>query len=148
MGDSEKLIKGLLDLARRNKPIIIFLDEIDSVMGAHSDNEIDGSRRIKTEFLIKMQGFGNDDEGILVLQVTNILWALNPAVRRTFQKKIYISLPELDVRKVMSDLNLKRRPNTLTEDQIEDLVAKTDGFSGSDISSLIQDVIFEIVRKC
>ena len=117
-------------------------------MGAHSDNKNDASRRIKTEFLIQMQGVGNDDEGILVLQATNILQALDPAVRRSFQKKIYISLPELGARKVMFNLNLKRRPKTFTEDQIEDLVAKTDGFSGSDISSLIQDVIFEIVRKC
>ena len=48
MGESEKLIKGLFDLARRNKPAVIFLDEIDSVMGARSDNENDATRRIKT----------------------------------------------------------------------------------------------------
>ena len=49
MGESEKLIKGLFDLARRNKPAVIFLDEIDSVMGARSDNENDATRRIKTD---------------------------------------------------------------------------------------------------
>ncbi len=148
MGESEKLIKGLFDLARRNKPAVIFLDEIDSVMGARSDNENDATRRIKTEFLIQMQGVGNDDEGILVLGATNIPWALDPAVRRRFQKKIYISLPELDARKVMFDLNLKGTANTLTEEQVEDLAARTDGFSGSDISTLTQDAIFEPVRKC
>ena len=101
MGESERLIKGLFDLARKNKPAVIFLDEIDSVMGARSDNENDATRRLKTEFLIQMQGVGNDDEGILVLGATNIPWALDPAVRRRFQKKIYISLPELDARKVI-----------------------------------------------
>ena len=148
MGESEKLIKGLFDLARRNKPAVIFLDEIDSVMGARSDNENDATRRIKTEFLIQMQGVGNDDEGILVLGATNIPWGLDPAVRRKKKKKIYISLPELDARKVMFELNLKGTPNTLTDDQLEDLAAKTDGFSGSDISTLTQDAIFEPVRKC
>jgi vacuolar protein-sorting-associated protein 4 len=91
MGESERLIKGLFDLARKNKPAVIFLDEIDSIMGARSDNENDATRRLKTEFLIQMQGVGNDDEGILVLGATNIPWALDPAVRRRFQKKnLYI----------------------------------------------------------
>ena len=148
MGESEKLIKGLFDMARKNKPAVIFLDEIDSVMGARSDNENDATRRIKTEFLIQMQGVGNDDEGILVLGATNIPWGLDPAVRRRFQKKIYISLPELDARKVMFEINLKGTPNTLTDEQMEDLAARTDGFSGSDISTLTQDAIFEPVRKC
>ena len=48
----------------------------------------------------------------------------------------------------MFELNLKGTPNTLTDDQLEDLAAKTDGFSGSDISTLTQDAIFEPVRKC
>jgi vacuolar protein-sorting-associated protein 4 len=148
MGESERLIKGLFDLARKNKPAVIFMDEIDSVMGARSDNENDATRRLKTEFLIQMQGVGNDDEGILVLGATNIPWALDPAVRRRFQKKIYISLPELDARKTMFELNLKGTPNTLTDNQLEDLAKKTDGFSGSDISTLTQDAIFEPVRKC
>ena len=148
MGESERLIKGLFDLARKNKPAVIFMDEIDSVMGARSDNENDATRRLKTEFLIQMQGVGNDDEGILVLGATNIPWALDPAVRRRFQKKIYISLPELDARKTMFELNLKGTPNTLTDEQVEDLASRTDGFSGSDISTLTQDAIFEPVRKC
>lgn len=148
MGESERLIKGLFDLARKNKPAVIFLDEIDSVMGARSDSENDATRRLKTEFLIQMQGVGNDDEGILVLGATNIPWGLDPAVRRRFQKKIYISLPELDARKNMFELNLKGTPNTLNDDQLEELAKRTDGFSGSDISTLTQDAIFEPVRKC
>ena len=148
MGESERLIKGLFDLARKNKPAVIFLDEIDSVLGARSDNENDATRRVKTEFLIQMQGVGNDDEGILVLGATNIPWGLDPAVRRRFQKKIYISLPELDARKGMFDINLKGTTNTLNDEQKEDLAAKTDGFSGSDIATLTQDAVFEPVRKC
>ena len=48
----------------------------------------------------------------------------------------------------MFELNLKGTPNTLTDEQLEDLAARTDGFSGSDISTLTQDAIFEPVRKC
>ena len=148
MGESERLIKGLFDLARKSKPAVIFLDEIDSVMGARSDNENDATRRLKTEFLIQMQGVGNDDEGILVLGATNIPWALDPAVRRRFQKKIYITLPEHEARRKMFELNMKDTPNNLTEDNLEFLSANTKNFSGSDISTLVQDAIYEPLRKC
>ena len=74
-----------------------------------------------------------DDKGILILGATNIPRGLDHAVRKRFQKKIYIILPELDTRKVMFGLNLKGKPNTLTDEQLEDLAARTDGFSGSDI---------------
>ena len=148
MGESEKLIKGLFDLARKNKPAVIFLDEIDSVLSARSDNENDATRRLKTEFLIQMQGVGNDDKGILVLGATNIPWQLDPAVRRRFQKKIYISLPDAEARKVMFQLNLGKTANQLTDEQFDDLAERTEGYSGSDIATLTQDAIYEPIRKC
>ena len=148
MGESEKLIKGLFDLARKNRPAVIFLDEIDSVLSARSDSENDATRRLKTEFLIQMQGVGNDDEGILVLGATNIPWGLDPAVRRRFQKKIYIGLPEVDARRVMFQLNLGKTANTLTEEQFDDLAERTEGYSGSDIATLTQDAIYGPLRKC
>ena len=148
MGESEKLIKGLFDLARKNRPAVIFLDEIDSVLSARSDNENDATRRLKTEFLIQMQGVGNDDKGILVLGATNIPWGLDPAVRRRFQKKIYIGLPDAEARKVMFQLNLGKTANQLTDEQFDDLAERTEGYSGSDIATLTQDAIYEPIRKC
>ena len=64
MGESERLIKALFELARKNKPAVIFIDEIDSVLSARTDGENDATRRLKTEFLIQMQGVGKDDRGI------------------------------------------------------------------------------------
>ena len=66
-----------LDLLRKNKPAVIFLDEINSALSWRSDNKNDATRRLKTEFLIQMQGVGNDDKDILVLRVTNIPWQLD-----------------------------------------------------------------------
>jgi len=71
-------------MARKEKPSIIFVDEIDSMVGNRSDGENEASRRVKTEFLVQMQGVGNDDQGILVLGATNLPWALDPAIRRRF----------------------------------------------------------------
>ena len=56
LGESEKLVKNLFELARAHKPSIIFIDEVDSLCSARSDNESESARRIKTEFLVQMQG--------------------------------------------------------------------------------------------
>jgi vacuolar protein-sorting-associated protein 4 len=94
LGESERLVKQLFKLARENKPAIIFIDEIDSLCGSRSEGENETSRRIKTEFLVQMQGVGNDNDGILVLGASNVPWELDPAIRRRFEKRIYIPLPD------------------------------------------------------
>ena len=76
-----------------------------------------------------MQGVGHDDEGILVLGATNIPWDLDPAVRRRFQKKIYIPLPEKIARVTLFKLQLgKDNPSSITEEEIEELADITEGY--------------------
>lgn len=148
MGESERLVRSLFELARKNKPAVIFIDEIDSLISSRSEGENEATRRIKTELLVQMQGVGKDDDGILVLGATNIPWDLDPAVRRRFQKRIYIPLPDEAARYAMFKLNLKDTPNSLSDDDIKDLAALTEGYSGSDIATLTQDAIFEPIRRC
>lgn len=85
-----RLVRELFDLARRSKPSIIFIDEVDSLTSSRSDNESESARRIKTEFLVQMQGVGNDMDGILVLGATNIPWILDAAIRRRFEVKFIV----------------------------------------------------------
>lgn len=61
LGESEKLVKNLFELARTHKPSIIFIDEVDSLCSSRSDNESESARRIKTEFLVQMQGIRNNN---------------------------------------------------------------------------------------
>lgn len=75
-------------MARENKPAIIFVDEIDSLCGTRGEGESEASRRIKTEFLVQMNGVGNDTEGVLVLGATNIPWALDIAIKRRFVSRL------------------------------------------------------------
>ncbi|XP_015446329.1 vacuolar protein sorting-associated protein 4B isoform X1 [Pteropus alecto] len=147
LGESEKLVKNLFQLARENKPSIIFIDEIDSLCGSRSENESEAARRIKTEFLVQMQGVGVDNDGILVLGATNIPWVLDSAIRRRFEKRIYIPLPEAHARAAMFKLHLGATQNSLTETDFRELGKKTDGYSGADISIIVRDALMQPVRK-
>ena len=94
-----------------------------------------------------MQGVGHDDTGVLVLGATNLPWALDPAIRRRFERRIYISLPEYDARIGMLINGMKQNKNTLTEADFDFFAKKTEMFSGSDISILIRDAVYEPVRR-
>lgn len=147
-GESERLVRSLFDLARAKAPAIIFIDEVDSLCGARGDGENESSRRIKTEFLVQMQGVGKGTEGILVLGATNTPWDLDPAIRRRFEKRVYISLPELAARTHMFKVHIGSENHTLTESDFSILGSRTEGFSGSDISVVVRDAMFEPLRTC
>ncbi|PAA56464.1 hypothetical protein BOX15_Mlig006415g1 [Macrostomum lignano] len=147
LGESEKLVKSLFELARDNKPSIIFIDEIDSLCSSRSENESESARRIKTEFLVQMQGVGNNTDGVLVLAATNIPWVLDSAIRRRFEKRIYIPLPEAPARSYMFKLHIGNTPHHLTERDFQDLANRTVGYSGADISIVVRDALMMPVRK-
>ncbi|KAH8071429.1 hypothetical protein JL721_4407 [Aureococcus anophagefferens] len=62
-GESERLVKNLFEMARHEEHAIIFIDEIDSMCGSRSEGESDATRRIKTEFLVQMQGVATASRG-------------------------------------------------------------------------------------
>ncbi|KAJ2262352.1 Vacuolar protein sorting-associated protein 4 [Coemansia sp. RSA 376] len=147
MGESERLVKNLFAMARENKPSIIFIDEVDSLCGTRGEGESEASRRIKTEFLVQMNGVGNDDTGVLVLGATNIPWALDSAIRRRFEKRIYIPLPDAAARARMFQLHIGNTPCTLTQRDYKMLAERTDGYSGSDIAVIVRDALMQPIRK-
>jgi len=82
MGQSETLVRNLFSLAYEKRPSVIFIDEIDSLCCARNDRESETARRIKTEFLVQLQGFSNHLDKVLVLAATNRPWELDNAIRR------------------------------------------------------------------
>lgn len=148
LGDTEKQVKNLFEIARERAPSIIFIDEIDSICGARSEGEHETMRRVKTEILVQMQGVGSDNNNVLVLGATNLPWEIDPAVRRRFERRIYISLPDEYSRKEIVRHHLGKTPHELTEEDFEEIGKETDGFSGSDLSTLTKDAIMAPLRKC
>ncbi|XP_042220475.1 vacuolar protein sorting-associated protein 4B-like isoform X2 [Homarus americanus] len=148
LGESEQHVKTLFEMAREQKPSIIFIDEVDSLCASRSEQESESARRIKTEFLVQMQGVGNQNDGVLVLGATNIPWVLDSAIRRRFEKRIYIPLPESHARTSMFRLNLGNdTPHSISEEDFRTLGSKTEGFSGADISIVVRDALMQPVRK-
>jgi vacuolar protein-sorting-associated protein 4 len=144
IGESERLVRSLFEMARSNRPAIIFIDKIDSLCSNRSDEENEATG----EFLVQMQRVGKKEVGLLVLGTTNTPWNLHPAVRRCFEKRIYISLPDQNARKYLFKMNIGDTPNNLTEDDYDALARETDSYSGSDIATVVRRGLMEPVRMC
>lgn len=158
LGESEKLVRALFALAKALAPSIIFVDEIDSLLGSRGGgSEHEATRRIKTEFLIqwsdlqKAAAGREDKEGdatrVLVLAATNLPWAIDEAARRRFVRRQYIPLPEPWVREQQFRRLLASQKHSLTSPQIAGLVELTEGFSGSDITALAKDAAMGPLRS-
>ncbi|RGP65893.1 vacuolar sorting-associated 4 [Fusarium longipes] len=147
MGESERLVKLLFSMARENKPSVIFIDEIDALCGPRGEGESEASRRIKTEILVQMDGVGNDSKGILVLGATNIPWQLDAAIRRRFQRRVHIGLPDTNGRARMFKLAIGDTDTALVASDYNILAAKSEGMSGSDIANVVQSALMRPVRK-
>lgn len=151
-GESEKLVRNLFEVARSKSPSVIFIDEIDSICGTRGEgNENDSGRRIKTEMLVQMQGVGKDNSNVLVLAATNTPWSIDMAIRRRFEKRIYIPLPEADARKELFFLHGGQEIQMLFESNpsiSNQLVDSTQGFSGSDISIVVREALMGPIRLC
>ncbi|KAI3380741.1 hypothetical protein SNEBB_001563 [Seison nebaliae] len=158
-GDSEKLVKLLFELARFYAPSTIFLDELDAIMsqrgmGAGGDHE--GSRRMKTELLIQMDGLAKSNDVVFVLAASNLPWELDQAMLRRLEKRIHVGLPSLEAREKMFRLFLAidnhaeefYNPYIRTENlNFSELAQLTDGYSGSDLHLLCKEVAMNTVRK-
>ncbi|KAM0327025.1 hypothetical protein ACHAQA_006148 [Verticillium albo-atrum] len=147
MGESERLVKLLFSMARDNKPSVIFIDEIDALCSPRGEGDSEASRRIKTELLVQMDGVGKDSKGILVLGATNIPWQLDSAIRRRFQRRIHIGLPDAPGRASMFKIAVGDTETGLTSNDYSALAKSSEGYSGSDIANVVQHALMRPVAK-
>ncbi|CAF2062347.1 unnamed protein product [Rotaria magnacalcarata] len=148
LGESEKGVKGVFELARERQPCIVFIDEIDALCGQRNDTESESSRRVKTEFLVQMQGVGTDNAGVLVLAATNIPWSLDTAIRRRFEQRIYIPLPGMNERAAMFKTHLGTNTfHTIKEHEWMQLAQNSEHYSGADIGVVCREALLRPIRR-
>eukprot|EP01083_Nonionella_stella_P015257 42691_1 len=151
VGDAERIMRTLFALAREKAPSIIFIDEIDSMLTARGgNNEAESSRRVKTEFLIQFDGVkkkSDQKKRILVIGATNLPDQLDEAVLRRFGKRIMVPLPDSETRQGVLRLLMSKQKTDLSATDYEQIVAKCDGYSCSDLSTLCKDAAMGPIRS-
>jgi vacuolar protein-sorting-associated protein 4 len=147
VGESEKQVHELFESARASKPAVIFMDEIDSLGRARGGGQdSDHGRRLLNQLLTELDGVGNNMDGVLFLAATNMPWELDPAIRRRFQKRIYIPLPNALVRAQMFKIHMGRVAHPLEMDDFHRLALATENFSGSDIQGVVREALMMPLR--
>ena len=140
LGEGEKLMRGLFMIAEERAPTVILFDEIDSLLSSRNSNEHEARRRMKTEFLVQLDGVGSNTDNILVLAATNRPFDLDSAALRRLPKRILIGLPDDEVIEAMLQNYLKSVDNDFADDKkaIKEIVDMLDGLSAGDIKAVIQ----------
>lgn len=148
LGESEKLVTCLFELAEKMEPSTVFFDEIDALASQRgSGNENEASRRVKAQLLVQMEGIDSpsNTNSIFVIAATNFPWDLDEALLRRFQKRIYIPLPDSDARKQLLLMSLE---GLIDENFDADMwCEKLENYSCSDITNLCRDAAQYVFDK-
>ncbi len=138
IGESERNLAALFEEARQHVPTVMFFDELDALAYSRSKSSTDSSRTLVNEFLSQLDGFGNDNDKILILAATNMPWDVDPAMKRPgrFSNQIFVQPPDDEALKEMFAIKLSEIP---TDDiNIDALVKQCRHYSGADIDGLIE----------
>lgn len=148
VGEGEKMVRALFAVARCQQPAVIFIDEIDSLLSQRGDGEHESSRRIKTEFLVQLDGATTSSEDrILVVGATNRPQEIDEAARRRLVKRLYIPLPEASARRQIIVNLMSREQCCLSEGETERIVQQSEGFSGADVTQLCREASLGPIRS-
>ncbi len=142
IGNSERNLHSIFQLARRYAPSVLFFDEVDALGADRTDMRQHGGRHLINQFLSELDGVEYSNEGVLILAATNAPWHLDPAFRRPgrFDRLLFVPPPDQDSREAIFKVQLEGKPQEKIN--YKELSKKTGEFSGADIKSLI-DVAIE-----
>ncbi len=141
IGNSEKNLHDIFELARNNTPCVLFIDEIDALGASRSDMKQSSGRHLINQFLQELDGISNTNEGVLILGATNTPWNLDPAFRRPgrFDRIIFVPPPDQASRESILRLKLHNKPTEAID--YDQVAKKTENFSGADIDAMIDIAI-------
>ena len=142
------MVRALFAVARVHQPSVVFIDEIDSLLTSRSEGEHESSRKMKTEFLVQLDGATTvGEERILVLGATNRPQELDEAARRRLVKRLYIPLPDQSARLQILERVLRKETCEVTRDEMVEISQRTEGYSGADMSNLCKEASYGPIRS-
>jgi SpoVK/Ycf46/Vps4 family AAA+-type ATPase len=132
IGNSEKNLHGLFDRARRNRPCVLFFDEVDALAASRADMRTHGGRHLINQFLAELDGMQASNEGVLILAATNAPWHVDPAFRRPgrFDRILFVPPPDQEARESILRVMLKGKPQETLD--LEPVAKRTDDFASPD----------------
>lgn len=141
IGSSEKNLHEIFELARSNKPCVLFIDEIDALGASRSDMKQSSGRHLINQFLQELDGIDNTNEGVLIIGATNTPWNLDPAFRRPgrFDRIIFVPPPDVNTRESILRLKLGNKPTGVID--FLSIAKKAEHYSGADIDAIIDIAI-------
>lgn len=147
IGNSEKNLHDTFELARRNKPCVIFIDEVDAMGASRADLRQSAMRHVINQFLAELDGVESDNDGLLILAATNAPWSVDPAFRRPgrFDRIIFVEPPDETAREEILISQLKDKP--ADEIDTHKVAAATPEYSGADLKALIDIAVEEKLRE-
>ncbi len=138
LGQSEKKLHEIFENARRQKPCVVFFDEVDALGQRRSALKGSAGRNVVNQLLAELDGYADRNEGVFVLGATNHPWDLDPALRRPgrFDRLVFVPPPDAPGRARILELKLAGRP-LAPGLQLSGIVKRTEGFSGADLEALV-----------
>ena len=136
LGNSEKNLHKIFELARQNTPAILFFDEVDALASDRANMKFSAGRNVINQFLAEMDGATGNNEGILILGATNAPWQVDPAFRRPgrFDRVLFVPPPDEEARVSIIELMAKGKPVQKLDARA--LAKRTKDFSGADLKAV------------
>lgn len=147
VGEGEKMMKTLFEMAAKRAPSIIFIDEIDSLLSERKSDQNEASLRLKTEFLAGFDGVQTNSKAhVLVIGATNRPEELDLAALRRFSKRIFVDMPDFQARFTLLTQLLSKHGSPLPKEDLMLVAKATAGYSASDLTNLARDAAFGPIR--
>jgi transitional endoplasmic reticulum ATPase len=148
IGESERKLHAVFEKARTSTPSVLFFDEVEALGGKRQYTREGTASKLVSQFLSEMDGFSQNNAGVLILGATNVPWAVDPAFRRPgrFDRVLFVPPPDREARRHILELLLRDRP---TEEGIDAaaLAATSSGFSGADLENLVETAVDEAIEE-
>jgi tetratricopeptide (TPR) repeat protein len=137
MGNSEKNLHGIFEMARQNTPCVLFFDEVDAMGASRSDMKQSGMRHVINQFLAEMDGVDSNNDGVVILAATNAPWSVDGAFRRPgrFDRIIFVEPPDEEAREEILKSILKDKP--ATDIDTAKVAAACKDYSGADLKAVV-----------